>query len=215
MPPRISLLRPAFVKPTQFHSISIPRRPFFSLPAAEPQVLTATRTLPYPHAALFDLIANIDSYSVFVPYCQHSRVTRWTAPDTSGRRWPAQADLHVGWGGFEETFTSKVLCVPGSVVEARSGCDAAAGSSNSSGRVLSQDAEGVVFKSLVTRWSIKPLKHASRPSTEVNLCIQFEFANPLYSTISAAVSDKVAAYMIEAFESQAKRVLGDPKHVKA
>ncbi|KAI2623296.1 hypothetical protein GGR54DRAFT_597501 [Hypoxylon sp. NC1633] len=122
-----------------------PRRTFLTLPTSTPQLLTAARRLPYPQAALYDLIADIDSYRQFLPYCTVSRVTQWTAPspnplasptsnsNSSGsgssssttethRRWPTRADLTAGWGGFSETYTSRVYCIPAhGIVEAVSG----------------------------------------------------------------------------------------------
>ncbi|KAI1631044.1 hypothetical protein F4809DRAFT_646798 [Biscogniauxia mediterranea] len=99
------------------------RRTFFPhlVPNAE-QVLTAQRTsLPYPPSRLFALIADIDSYSRFLPYCKTSRVTAWTspssngaaAPEEGGKIWPTRADLTAGWGALEQTYTSRVFCVPG------------------------------------------------------------------------------------------------------
>ncbi|KAK2065667.1 polyketide cyclase/dehydrase and lipid transporter [Colletotrichum caudatum] len=183
-----------------------PRRPFFNLPnlsATEPQTLTASRTMPYPSAQLYDVISDVDAYDCFVPYCAQSRVTQWTAPDASGRRWPLQADLRVGWGGFEETFTSRLHCVPGKSVEAVSGADVEGASPGNGGE------GGAVFRSLVTKWQLRPL--TSGTGTEVDLVIRFQFANPLYSAVSAAVSEKVAGVMIQAFEKRVKAILGVPR----
>ncbi|UNI19144.1 Coenzyme Q-binding protein coq10, mitochondrial [Purpureocillium takamizusanense] len=197
------------------------RRSFFSFPGAgtgtgTTQHLTATRTLPYPSGPLYELIADVDSYDRFVPYCSLSRVTQWSsapAPDNDGsssngnsngrgRRWPVLADLHVGWGGFNEVFTSRLRCVPGVSVEAVSGDPADA----------SAAAASTVFKSLVTRWSLRQLSSSSSPSTEVHLSIRYQFVNPLYAAVSAAVSDKVAGLMIEAFEKRAHERLASPPH---
>ncbi|PTB62772.1 hypothetical protein BBK36DRAFT_1162558 [Trichoderma citrinoviride] len=180
---------------TQLPTPALSRRAFISLPGSSPQSLVATRTLPYAREPLYELIADVDSYSAFVPYCSHSRVTQWSPPDASGRRWPALADLHVGWGGFDEVFTSRLRCVPGVSVEARSG--------GSAGDGPAKDASSV-FKTLETLWYLTPVarQSAATPSTEVRLTIQFEFVNPLYAAVSAAVSDKIAGLMIEAFEKR-------------
>lgn len=176
-------------------------RPFFTLPGgSSTQTLTASRHLPYDQASLYKLVADVDSYAQFVPYCSKSRVTQWSAPDAAGQRWPTLADLHVGWGGLNEEFTSRLRCVPGVSVEAVSGDPA--------GTSAASDASAV-FKSLITRWSLAPkAEAAAQPSTEVNLSIQYQFTNPLYAAVSAAVSDKVAALMIEAFEKRAREQLG-------
>ncbi|PHH84163.1 hypothetical protein CDD83_2374 [Cordyceps sp. RAO-2017] len=184
---------------------AIARRAFFNLPGStgggggsggEAQHLAATRTLPYAHGALYELIADVESYERFVPYCSRSRVTEWSPPDARGRRWPALADLHVGWGGFSDVFTSRLRCVPGVSVEAVSGGESAAPSA--------------VFKTLITRWSVRPgaSDQPSSPSTEVRLTIDYRFANPVYAAVSAAVSDKVAGLMVEAFEKRARDILG-------
>lgn len=171
------------------------RRSFISFPSSEPQRLTAHRVLPYPSEPLYDLIADVDSYSSFVPYCSRSRVTCWSDPDsTTGQRYPTLADLHVGWGGFDEVFTSRLRCVPGQSVEAVSGETVPGGTG--------PDASAV-FRSLVTRWSVKSIAGPPSPRTEVHLAIDFQFTNPLYGAVSAAVSDKIASMMIEAFEKRA------------
>ncbi len=192
-------------------SLPSSRASFFSLPglpgssASTTQHLTATRTLPYPIPALYTLISDVDSYSSFVPYCSTSKVTQWSKPDPEhdDRRWPTQADLHVGWGGFNEVFTSRLRCVPNVSVEAVSGGP--------------QEAASAVFRSLVTRWSLREATRPSHsqtssatasPATEVHLSLKYEFANPLYAAVSAAVSDKVAGMMIEAFEQRAREQLG-------
>ncbi|KAI0490715.1 hypothetical protein F4859DRAFT_458935 [Xylaria cf. heliscus] len=143
-----------------------------------PQTLTASRRLPYSYAALYAIIADIDSYSAFLPYCSTSRVTAWTAHKDAefGRRWPTRADLTAGWGGLEQTYTSRVFCVPGSIVEALSGEGARSGiapdvlaryglrdepqpqpqpQSVLTGR--GNGGEEGVFKTLVTRWTVTPV----------------------------------------------------------
>jgi coenzyme Q-binding protein COQ10 len=42
--------------------------------------------------------------------------------------------------------------------------------------------------------------------TDVNLVIEYQFANPVYAALSAAAAPKVAEKMIEAFENRVKAV---------
>ncbi|KAK8041152.1 hypothetical protein PG994_014159 [Apiospora phragmitis] len=63
------------------------RRSFLNIPSlsmpdanSPPQTLTARRTLPYASDRLYELIADIDSYPRFLPYCASARVTHWTNP---------------------------------------------------------------------------------------------------------------------------------------
>ncbi|XXH00288.1 Inositol phosphatase SIW14 [Hypoxylon texense] len=205
------------------------RRSFITLPdATKPQQVTAARRLPYNHARLYDLIADVDSYVRFLPYCKVSRVTAWTSPlpddSPSGRRWPARADLTAGWGGLEETYTSRVFCVPSlGVVEAISGdasteiplSDLRKHGLSDPGPGDGERGEGGVFTSLVTRWTVSPAEAATRADrfqhdwSDVRLSIRYRFANPLYTAVSSAVADKVAPVMIEAFVEQARRILGE------
>ena len=73
---------------------------------------------------------------------------------------------------------------------------------------------------LLTRWTVRPLPCTpspttsaqgetarSREQTEVSLAIEFQFANPIYGTLSAGAAPKVAEMMIRAFEERVKNVL--------
>jgi coenzyme Q-binding protein COQ10 len=180
--------------------------------------------LPYKYTSLYTLIADVDSYSTFVPYCQQSKVTDWSAKDKNGKRWPAKADLRVGWGGYEEVFTSKVFCIPDSVVEALGG-DAQTTLSKGDLVHYSLNTEDSIasniFKSLITRWTLKPFHykppsgqpqadyaiHPARDQTEVNLSVEFQFSNPVYAGLSKAVAPRIADVMIEAFERRARQLL--------
>ncbi|KAK9773818.1 putative Dehydrase and lipid transport-domain-containing protein [Seiridium cardinale] len=213
----------AIASPSRLLRTPNPRRSFFNLPSAEPQTLAAHRTLPYSSSQLYELIADIDSYTTFLPYCTTSRVTSWSAPDPeSGRRYPTAGILTAGWSGLSETYSSRVFCVPKlGIVEAISGNatssipaselqkyglrDAGPGQSGSG-------AQEGTFSSLVTRWTVRPLEARGREEewSRVDLSIRFQFVNPLYAAVSSAVADKVAPIMVEAFEKEARRVLGRP-----
>jgi coenzyme Q-binding protein COQ10 len=205
------------------------RRSFITLPGTEAQSLSATRILPYKSSSLYTLIADVDSYSLFVPYCVESKVTKWSDEDKNGQRWPSEADLKVGWGGYEEKFTSRLFCVPGSVVEALSG-DAVtdiskADLSHHSATFDAPATANAIFQSLSTRWTVKSFHykaptgqpqpdktlHPARDQTEVHLTLNFQFSNPIYAALSKAVAPKVAGMMIEAFEIRARRLLDGPR----
>lgn len=235
-----------------------PHRTFVPNPFATtstPQLLTATRTLPYPSAAIYNIIADVPQYSSFLPYCQASTVTRWSAPDrTTHTRWPSEARLVVGWAGITEAFRSRIYCVPGRVVEAVGGASrttlaeddiahhrvtaavgGATGAETGTGagvkeqeqerereREQEQAARTELLTHLLTRWTVRPSPYTlstvaeasaqgetarPREQTEVSLAIEFQFANPIYSTLSAGAAPKVAEMMIRAFEERVKSVL--------
>lgn len=204
------------------------RRSFINLPGTEPQSFSATRILPYPSKSLYTIIADIESYSSFVPYCLESRVTKSSHPDSDGRAWPSSADLKVGFGSYSEVFTSRVYCVPNTIVEALAG-DAETSIPKDKLQHHSDHFEAPrvpndIFKSLKTRWELRPFHykpptgqpqsdmtvHPPRDQTEVSLSLEFEFSNPLYAMAAKAAAPKVAGIMIEAFEDRAREVIDGP-----
>ncbi|QDS72663.1 hypothetical protein FKW77_002753 [Venturia effusa] len=203
-----------------------PNRRFLTPPT---QTLNASRTLPYPSSAIYSIIADVDRYSAFLPYCTSSKVTKWSHPDPDGKKWPSEAELVVGWNGLEETFRSRIYCVPGSIVEAVGGRGVTTlrkelirHHEDDSASVDGAPDNGILTR-LLTRWTVRgfPYKSSagesagypssSKEHTQVSLTIEYQFSNPMYSAMSGAVADKVAGTMIEAFEGRVKSVLDGGK----
>ncbi|TLS30573.1 hypothetical protein PpBr36_02385 [Pyricularia pennisetigena] len=200
------------------------RATFFNLPGnplgpPAPAHLTARRRLPYQASALYDIIADVDSYASFLPYCTHSRVTAWRPGPDGKQRWPAAGELTVGWGPVTETYTSRLYCIPGRVVEAVSG-KGTPGISPAEAKEYAIDLDEVIpgtkasvgglFESLVTRWTVTQEEgiSGSRPWADVELSIRYQFANPMYQVATASVANEVAGVMVNAFEKRAKDLLG-------
>lgn len=69
--------------------------------------------------------------------------------------------------------------------------------------------EMALLTHLLTKWTVQPEKSEEREQqTQIDLSIEFAFANPLYATISAGVIPKLADVMIKAFEERVREVLG-------
>lgn len=204
------------------------QRAFFSLPfASEKQTLTASRTLQYPAKIIYDTISDVSSYSSFIPYCQSSVVTKTSKPADDGKCYPEEAKLVIGFNNeVSEEFWSRVYCKPGQVVEAISG---QTNSNLSSEDVAHHNARPApdqdptrnesVLTHLSTTWRLRPFPYKPPPpsaeqktdgpgveTTDVNLVIEYQFANPMYGALSAAAAPKVAEKMIEAFENRVKAV---------
>lgn len=60
------------------------------------------RFLPYKQERMFDLVADVESYPEFLPWCVGTRILKREG-DT------LEADLMVGFRMIRETFTSKVV----------------------------------------------------------------------------------------------------------
>lgn len=156
-------------------------RSFLTLPPTI-QHLSATRTLPYPPKPLYDIITDIPSYPLFLPFLTSARVLTYSAPDAKyGKRWPRTAELGVNWGGvLEMGFKSRVFCVPERSVEAVAGPRGRMVEVGKEGGQLAhyegftkeeQEEEGDydaggVFSSLMARWTLRQLPYTSPlPST--------------------------------------------------
>ncbi|KAK0719943.1 dehydrase and lipid transport-domain-containing protein [Lasiosphaeris hirsuta] len=207
---------------TSFLAFLLPTDPNHPAP---PQTLRARRILPYPPAQLYTIIADIDSYRAFLPHCTASRVTVWTAPSAQGGRQPALAELTVGWGPFTQSYTSRVYCVPGSIVEAVSGAAHTTIPLNTLAQhgydvaktPASRGGDGGmpsgVFESLVTRWTVKAVPAGRSRSgsvdatgewTEVSLSVQFRFANPALGYAVGQMADDKVEEVVQAFEDRAR-----------
>lgn len=182
-----------------------PRRTFLDsvFQANKPLTINVSRTLPYPREKLYDLIVDVDAYSSFLPYCQHSRVTTWSRqPGADGatggaRAWPTEGELTVGFGPITQSYTSRIVCVPGRSIEALSGKQEGA-------------PAGSPFESLVTKWTVGDaiVKRIGTWST-VDLDLTMRLADPLVQMMLSKVVDETATKMVDAFEQRARELFGD------
>lgn len=122
----------------------------------------------------------------------------------------------MGWEGIvDESFESRVYCVPDRVVEAVSGsakCGIPKGDLGhyyvgKEGRQENEGEEGGVFESMRTRWELKELENGM--GTHVRLDVDVCFANQVYAALSQAAGPKVAEIMVGAFERRARDILGE------
>jgi coenzyme Q-binding protein COQ10 len=164
----------------------------------KPLTINVSRTLPYPREKLYDIIADVDAYSSFLPYCQHSRVTKWSQPD-SGRAWPTEGELTVGFGPITQSYKSRIVCMPGRSIEALSGRQEGI-----------PGPAGSPFESLVTKWTVQDaiVKRIGTWST-VDLDLTMRLADPLVQMMLSKVVDETATKMVDAFEHRARDLFGD------
>lgn len=81
-----------------------------------------------------------------------------------------------------------------------------------SGRDKERGGNGLLTH-LRSKWTVEEV---GRERTRVALVVEYAFANPLYAALSGGVADKVAEFMVKAFERRVKEVLeGDPRMVGA
>jgi coenzyme Q-binding protein COQ10 len=119
--------------------------------------------------------------------------------------------LEVGWGAVRETFTSRIYCVPGRIVEAVAGGAVTSVDEHEAehhthvGATSAADkaSSGDILTHLLTKWEVTPLvTDPGSETTKVALDIEFQFANPVYAAMSQVAAGAVAEKMIEAFETR-------------
>jgi len=196
--------------PPTIHRRTFLPNPFAQSPSSTPQSLTAHRTLPFPSAPIYSIIADVPSYASFLPYCHRSDITHWSAPDAIyARRWPSEGKLTSGFGGITESFRSRVYCVPGKYVESVGGDTETSLprdliAHHEEGAEARMGGDNGLLTHLRSKWTIEEL---GRNKTGVTLALEFAFTNPFYAALSGGVAPKVAEAMIRAFEKRVVELL--------
>jgi coenzyme Q-binding protein COQ10 len=137
-----------------------------------------TRVLPYTPDQVFDLIADVEKYPEFLPWCVACRI--------KDRETPTQftADLAVGFKMVREKFTSRVrLDRPYSItIEYLDG----------------------PFAHLTNSWTFRPA--ADGKATELDFHLDFEFRSRLLQNLIGLLFEEAVRRMVAAFETRARKV---------
>ncbi|KAH6591165.1 hypothetical protein BASA61_005065 [Batrachochytrium salamandrivorans] len=169
------------------------------------------RIIGYSQQQMCALVADIDKYHCFVPWCTASHILHPRPPSKPLLKSPLQdltnsttltAELHVGFQTFSESYISTVTCMHPVSVKA----------------VASDSA---IFKTLINEWNFSPIPatHALPPtkhnSTDAQSCVidfyvGFEFRHAVYAQASSLFIDQVSKMMVTAFADRAREVYGPP-----
>lgn len=142
------------------------------------------KSLPYSQAQLFDLVADIERYPEFLPWCVGARIIE---RDDDG----VTADLVIGFKMFRERFRSKVtLRRPGYI------------------RV---DYIRGPLKYLHNDWKFCPCDDGG---TAIDFSVDFEFKNRIFEKVVGSLFSEAVRRMVGAFEKRAHAIYGPEKPVK-
>jgi coenzyme Q-binding protein COQ10 len=132
------------------------------------------RTLPYTPEQLFALVADVEKYPQFLPWCLSCRVLKRDGETIF-------ADLVIGYGLVREKFTSKVvLDAPNTVrVEYMHG----------------------PLKYLSNKWDF--LRNPDGSCT-IDFYVDFEFRNAVFQKLMGVFFNEIVRRMVGAFEQRAK-----------
>lgn len=136
------------------------------------------RRLPYSPEQLFDLVADVERYPEFLPWCLDCRVTRRQGD-------VLYADLIIGYKMVREKFGSRVtLTRPDLIrVEYLSG----------------------PMKYLSNQWRFLP---APDGGCIIDFYVDFEFRNPFFQRLMGLFFNEAVRRMVAAFEARAKALYG-------
>jgi coenzyme Q-binding protein COQ10 len=128
-------------------------------------------TLAYGPDELFAVVADVKDYPSFVPWCSGARIHRENPREII-------ADLVIGFGPFQESFTSEVTL-------------------DRPRQVLVRATEGPL-EHLTNTWTFTPVT----AGTHVDFMIDFQFKSHLLDHVASGMFHEAATRMMSAFESR-------------
>ena len=137
------------------------------------------RVLPYHAGAAFDLVADVERYPEFLPWCVGARIR-----ERDGRS--IIADLVIGFKMFRERFTSRVTL------------DRPRGSTSptSTARSATSTTTGV----------FEPMPDGG---CLIDFYVDFEFRSRMLQKLIGMLFNEAVRRMVSAFETRAKQLYGD------
>jgi coenzyme Q-binding protein COQ10 len=129
-------------------------------------------TLAYVADELFAVVADVKDYPLFVPWCSGARIQREDQREII-------ADLVIGFGPFQESFTSQVTL-------------------DRPRQVLVRAIEGPL-EHLTNTWSFTPTTDGT---THVDFIIDFQFKSHLLDHVANSMFHEATTRMMSAFASR-------------
>lgn len=154
------------------------------------------RVVPHSPKQLYELVADIEKYPDFLPWCIAAR-NRSREPVADGEL--VMADMVIGFKMFRERVTSKVTLHPPS--DGETGPDAY-------GRIDVEYVQGPL-KYLQNHWVFLPVPGGG---CEIDFFVDFEFRSRLLQKIVGALFHEAVSRMVAAFERRATALFGPAQH---
>jgi coenzyme Q-binding protein COQ10 len=136
------------------------------------------QVLPFTQQQMFDLVAGVDRYPDFLPWCLGSRILR-------RENNILYADLVIGWKVIREKFSSKVVL--------------------SSPNAVQFDYTNGPLKYLHGHWQFTP---GESGGTVVDFQVDFEFKSRTLALVMGGVFSELVHRMVGAFEARAVALYG-------
>ena len=142
--------------------------------------ISLKRISPYHACQMFDLVADVDRYSEFIPYCTASRVRHLKETEYGLEM---LADLLVAYKFLREKYSSAVVLTHEPLT------------------ITVNQAQGP-FSHLYNRWDFKDTDTGS----VINFELQFNFSVPLLRRVIAPLMGRAVSKFVDAFEARAHEI---------
>jgi len=139
-----------------------------------PHAYKESRWIKYSPEQMFDLVADVNRYSQFLPWCLSTRTVRVLSETEF------HSEMEVGFNRLREKYKSLVTLTPNS-------------------KIVVKSLDGL-FKELHTQWTFDP---APQGGTQVGFEIRFAFRSKLLQVMIGTVFNEAARVMVRSFERRA------------
>ena len=143
------------------------------------------RRVEYRAEQMYSLVADVDSYADFLPWCGASRIYQRT-PTPDGKGEVVLARLLISFRVFRETFTSRVTLCP-------------------ERQTIDVEYLDGPFRHLDTHWHFDPLDGGA---CEVDFSVDFAFRSAVLDRIAGGLFHHAMERIVIAFESRARDLYG-------
>jgi ribosome-associated toxin RatA of RatAB toxin-antitoxin module len=142
------------------------------------QTVSRSALVPYAAGDMYDLVADVEQYPGFLPWCRSAKV-RARTPNT------VEASLEIGRGPLHKTFTTRNVMTPGTRIDI--------------------ELVNGPFRRLQGCWRFEALEDEG---CRVRLEMEFEIAGSLLGKTLGPLFSEIANSMVDAFCRRAGELYG-------
>ncbi|RCW72640.1 type II toxin-antitoxin system RatA family toxin [Pseudorhodoferax soli] len=135
----------------------------------------------YSAEQMFDLVAQVDQYPQFLPWCDRAAVLERHADGMT-------AEVGIAFAGIHQGFTTRNTHVPG--------------------RQIAMRLVKGPFSKLEGDWSFQPVGDGTQGACRVGLELRYGFSSMALAAVVGPVFDRIAGSLVDAFVKRAEQVYG-------
>ena len=135
--------------------------------------------VPFSASQMFELVADVQKYPDFMPWCGGSSVTE---RDELGM----QASITIALAGLRQTFTTR--------------------NRHDYPRKIELELVKGPFSALIGEWVFRPLAH---DACKVSFTLKYAFSNRALEALVGPIFNRIATSFIDSFSQRAQSIYGD------